>query len=121
MRLLELIHIEPGRIPAAWSQVPESLGGAPRLYLFRTCKHAIEQLKSAPVAADGADAGEVVDPKWESAHAHSHASLRYGAMSRPSPSEQPTTEQTALDEREAMARRMLKLAADRQSGQLVEV
>jgi hypothetical protein len=49
----------------------------------------VAQLQSAPVAAEGLDAGECVDPKWESAHGHAHASLRYGAMSRPGVSKPP--------------------------------
>jgi hypothetical protein len=49
----------------------------------------IEQFTSAPVAADGADAGEAVDGTWESAHGHAIASARYGALSRPSPAEEP--------------------------------
>ena len=53
--------------------------------MFSSCRHAIDQLKSAPVATDGQDAGEAVEVKWESAHGHAVASLRYGAMSRPSP------------------------------------
>jgi len=85
-RLLELLHVEPGRTPPRWAQLPARTGGAPRLYVFRTCEHTIEQLKSAPVAVDGVVAGETVDPKWESSHGHAHAALRYGAMSRPSPS-----------------------------------
>jgi len=59
------------------------------LYVFSSCEHLIEQLKSAPVATDGVQAGEAVDPKWESQHGHAHASARYGAMSRPSPSKEP--------------------------------
>jgi hypothetical protein len=37
------------------------VNGAPRLYIFATCKELIRQLKSAPVAVDGMDAGEAVD------------------------------------------------------------
>jgi hypothetical protein len=59
------------------------------LYVFSSCEHLIDQLKSAPVATDGVQAGEAVDPKWESQHGHAHASARYGAMSRPSPSKEP--------------------------------
>jgi hypothetical protein len=81
VRLLELLHVEPDRIPPPWSQVRENVGGAPRLYVFSSCTELIRQLKSAPVAADGQDAGEAVDKRWESAHGHAVASLRYGAMS----------------------------------------
>jgi PBSX family phage terminase large subunit len=89
LRLGELLHVEPGRIAPPWAHVPAGLGGAPRLYVFSTCQHLIEQLKSAPVAEDGVAAGEAVDAKWESAHGHAVAAARYGALSRPSPSEEP--------------------------------
>jgi hypothetical protein len=46
-------------------------------------------LKSAPVALDGEHAKEAVDRKWESDHGHAVAAFRYGAMSRPSPSDEP--------------------------------
>lgn len=49
----------------------------------------VEQLKSAPVASEGLDAGKAVEARWEHEHGHAHAALRYGAMSRPSPSEEP--------------------------------
>jgi hypothetical protein len=89
VRLLELLHVEPGRIPPPWASIPEGIAGAPRLYVFATCKELIRQLKSAPVAIDGQDAGEAVDKHWESEHGHAVASLRYGAMSRRGPSEEP--------------------------------
>jgi PBSX family phage terminase large subunit len=86
LRLLELLHVEPGRIPPPWAQVRDGVNGAPRLYVFASCRNLIDQLKSAPVAEDGVEAGEAVDRKWEGAHGHAVAALRYGAMSRPSPS-----------------------------------
>jgi hypothetical protein len=88
-RLLELIHLEPGRVAPPWASVPPSVGGSPRLYLFRSCRQLVRQFQSAPVAVEGIGAGVTVDPKWESAHGHAVASARYGAMSRPSPSEEP--------------------------------
>jgi hypothetical protein len=93
------LHVEPGRIPPAWASVPASLAGAPRLYLFKTCTHLIAQLKSAPVAEEGINAGEVVDPKWASAHGHAIDAARYGALSRPSPSEEPQPSRHLEDER----------------------
>jgi hypothetical protein len=51
-------------------------------------QHLIAQLKSAPVAADGVDAGEAVDPKWATNHGHAVDAARYGALSRPSLSEE---------------------------------
>jgi phage terminase large subunit len=98
LRLCELLHVEAGRIPPGWASIPPHVDGAPRLYVFPACKHLIEQLKSAPVAAEGPDAGEVVDPKWATAHGHAIDAARYGAMSRPSPSEEPP--QPPEDERE---------------------
>jgi len=88
-RLLELIHVVPQRIAPRWAQVPAHAGGSQRLFIFRNCVHVIEQLKSAPVASEGPDAGKAVDAKWEGEHGHAHAALRYGAMSRPAPSAEP--------------------------------
>jgi hypothetical protein len=51
--------------------------------------HPGNQSKSAPVAAEGVDAGEAVDPKWATNHGHAADAARYGALSRPSPSEEP--------------------------------
>jgi len=99
LRLCELLHVEPGRIPPAWASVPAHFEGAPRLYVFNTCTHLIAQLKSAPVAEDGINAGEVVDPKWASTHGHAIDAARYGAMSRPSPSEEPQPQLHLEDER----------------------
>jgi PBSX family phage terminase large subunit len=89
VRLLELLHVEPARIPPPWASIPEQIEGAPRLYIFASCRELIRQLKSAPVSVDGLDAGEAVDKRWEGEHGHAVASLRYGAMSRPSPTEKP--------------------------------
>ena len=88
-RLRELLHVEPGRIPPEWAHVPSELGGAPRLYVFKGCERLIEQLRSAPVATEGANAGKAIDDHWESAHGHAVASARYGALSWPRPPEQP--------------------------------
>lgn len=123
-RLLEMLHVEPGRIPPYWSQVPAELGGAPRLYVFATCPRLIEQLRSAPVKKDGAGAAEMVDPVWEADHGHSTASIRYGAMTwaRPSPApddEEPTDPRAARlwrHRRELLKR--VKADARRNSAQL---
>jgi PBSX family phage terminase large subunit len=82
-RLLELLHIEPGRIPPAWASVPDDVGGAPRLFVVGSrCPNTVAQTKSAPIATDGMDVGEAIDGKWESEHGHNMASARYGAMAR---------------------------------------
>jgi hypothetical protein len=92
--------------------VSKDVGGAPRLYVVSTCKRLIEQFKSAPVAADGVDAGEVIDGKWESAHGHAIASARYGALSRPSPSEEPPA--PLEDERAEALRRSYEAELERE-------
>ena len=89
LRLLELLHVEARRIAPAWAQVPGRAGGSPRLFVFSTCTHLIEQLGNARVKKDGRDMLEIVDPDQESRHLHAHAAARYGTMSRPSPSEKP--------------------------------
>jgi hypothetical protein len=53
-QLLELIHVEPGRVEPDWSQVPPELAGAaPRVFAFELCRHMVEQLQSASVKKDG--------------------------------------------------------------------
>src|SRR5262249_25253649 len=69
------------RLAPQWADVPDDVGGGPRLHLFRSCVNLIGQLQSAPVATEGVGAGVMVDPKWESAQGHAIASARYGAMS----------------------------------------
>lgn len=88
-RLRELLHPDPARLFPSWHQRAGELG-SPRLFVTRDCPRLIEQFKSAPVAEDGVGAGECVDPKFESAHLHAHASARYFAMTRPTPSVAPS-------------------------------
>ncbi len=90
-RLLELLHVDPARPFPSWHP-RHGQRGAPRLFVFSTCEQLIAQLQSAPIAKDGSDAGEAVDPKWENAHGHGHAMLRYGVLSRPAPSMLPEPE-----------------------------
>ena len=89
VRLCELLHLEAGRIPPRWASIRDGVEGAPRLYVFASCRELIRQLKSAPIAEDGQEAGEAVDKHWESEHGHAVASARYGVLSRPSPAEEP--------------------------------
>jgi len=91
-RLLELVHPEPGRPFPSWHPRTGETG-APRLFMFKTCERLVAQMRSAPIAKDGSDAGEAVDGKWESAHGHAHAAARYGCLSRPAPS--PTVDPQA--------------------------
>jgi hypothetical protein len=119
-RLLELLHVEPGRIPPPWAQVREGRDGAPRLYVFSTCKELIRQFKSAPIAADELLAGEAVNRRWEGEHGHAVAAARYGAMSRPSPSAGlPSPEPE--DPRHAYAVKRLKRIEERERGDFVDL
>lgn len=110
VRMLELLHPEPGRPFPAWHPLYGETG-APRLFFFSTCKNAVAQLKSAPIAADGLDAGEAYDRKWANQHGHAVDAVRYFAMTRPSPSQEPTREPVTPDElraaylKERLARR----------------
>jgi hypothetical protein len=93
-RLLELLHVGPGRLAPSWASVPGSAGGSPRLFVFRSCRNLIGQLQSAPVAVEGVGAGVMVDPRWESSQGHAVAAARYGAMSwqlpaKPAPEPEP--------------------------------
>jgi PBSX family phage terminase large subunit len=85
-RVLELLHVEPDRLFPSWHP-RRGERGAPRLFVVRCCVNTVEQLRSAPVASEGPDAGRAVDGRWEHEHGHAGgAALRYGAMSRPAPS-----------------------------------
>jgi PBSX family phage terminase large subunit len=99
LRLCELLRVDPRRLRPPWAPALSAVAGAPRLYVFTTCRHLIDQFKSAPVAAEGLDAGEIVDPKWTTSHGHAIDAVRYGAMSRPSPSDEPELDQTLEDPR----------------------
>jgi hypothetical protein len=99
LRLCELLHVDPKRFRPSWAPVMTAVVGAPRLFVFTTCRHLIEQFRSAPVAAEGLDAGEIVDPRWATGHGHAVDAARYGAMSRPSPSDEPGRDPTLEDPR----------------------
>ena len=96
MRLLELLHVEPGRIAPRWSRLPKDAPSAPRLYVFEHVRELVEQLRGAPIARDGADAGEAVDARWCNAHGHALDSCRYAAMSRPAPTPVPPEEPASM-------------------------
>ena len=89
-RVGELLRCVPDRLFPEWHPMRGSRG-APKLYIVgHSCPNLVEQVKGAPllpIDSGKQDAGEIVDPDWESAHGHAHAALRYGTMSRPDPSE----------------------------------
>lgn len=93
IRMSELIDVKPERNVPGWAN--DSGLGSPRMFVFSHCVNLIEQLKEAPLEEDekgphkGPYPGEAVARTWEGSYGHAHAALRYGVMSRPSPSEEP--------------------------------
>jgi PBSX family phage terminase large subunit len=79
-RVGELLRPDPERPFPSWHPRYGEYG-SPRLFIFNHCENLIEQIRSAPIAADGNYAGRAVDRKWEGNLGHAHASLRYGALS----------------------------------------
>jgi hypothetical protein len=100
LRLRELIEVDPGRVPPPWAQIRDGVEGAPRLFVFSTCRELVKQLRSAPIAVTGPEAAEAVDRQWEGEQGHAVASVRYGAISWPRPSA-PLEEQPPDDPRAA--------------------
>jgi hypothetical protein len=77
------------------------------LFIFKSCRNLIDQFRSAPVAAEGIGAGNIVDPKWESSRGHAHACARYGAMSWTVPAKPP--EEWEPDPRKRAFRKHIEL------------
>jgi hypothetical protein len=95
LRVAELLKPDPERIFPGWHP-RAGAPGCPRLFIVGgACPELVDQIASAPLLGMDSGkqgAGEIIDPDWESAHGHAVAALRYGAMSRPEPSEQPEVE-----------------------------
>lgn len=68
--------------------------GSPRLFVIgKHCPELVEQLEQAPLQPlEKRHGGEIIDPEWEGRHGHAIAALRYGAMTRPQPSNEPNPE-----------------------------
>ena len=93
IRLRELLRLDQEHPFPDWHPRRGELG-APRLFFVHaTMTDAVEELRSAPLQAiDKKDAGEIVDPKWESNHGHAVAMCRYAGMTRPDASVEPEPE-----------------------------
>jgi hypothetical protein len=89
-RMRELLKLDEARRFPDWHPRRGELG-APRWFIVeRACPQLAEQMKTAPLTPlEHRFAGEMIDPKWEGPHGHSHASARYGVASRFDPSEEP--------------------------------
>jgi hypothetical protein len=92
-RVRELIKPDPERRFPDWHP-KRGEGGAPRLFVDeRHCPQLVEQLATATLQPiDKRWGGEMVDPDWEGPYGHAIAALRYGALSRPGPSDTPVVE-----------------------------
>lgn len=92
IRVAELLKPDPARPFPAWHRLAGQTG-APRFFInSHRCPDVVEQLQVAPllpVESGKQGAGEIVDPDWESHDGHGVAMVRYGLMSRPSPSLEP--------------------------------
>jgi Terminase large subunit, T4likevirus-type, N-terminal len=96
LRVSELLRQDPGRPFPAWHPRAGELG-SPRLFIVgsEATQPLRDQIVDAPLEDfepglnQGPHPGEAVAVKWESRQGHAHAALRYGAMTRPSPSEEP--------------------------------
>ncbi len=107
VRVAELLKPDPARRFPMWHQRAGEMG-APSLFLVgQRCPNLLEQIEAAPLASEEADPerGEAVDRRWESAHGHSHAALRYGCLTRERASALP---EVVLDPRAELLRRIEK-------------
>lgn len=109
-RVAELLKPDEARYFPRWHPLHGETG-SPRLFIVAgRCPNLVDQVSAAPllpIDSGRAGAGEIVDPAWESKHGHAVAALRYGAMSRSSPSEPPPPPLPA-DRRALELRKMLE-------------
>ena len=93
LRLRALLEPDPKHRFPDWHSLRGELG-SPRLFIVG--KHApelVDQLSDAPLQPlDRRHGGEIIDPQWEGPKGHAVAAARYGAMSRPKPSNEPDPE-----------------------------
>lgn len=90
IRIRELLQPDPERVFPNWH--PRSgEGGCPRVFFHRErCSRLVEELRSAPLQPiEKVDAGEKIDPQWESRYGHAVAMARYAVLTRPAPSTEP--------------------------------
>jgi hypothetical protein len=117
-RLRQLVKRDPERRFPDWHPKRGEYG-SPRLFVVgRHNPELVEQFETAQLQPlDKRHGGEMISPEWEGAHGHAMAACRYGAMSRPEPSEEPDPEKdvplplragwSAVGDAEEMRRDML--------------
>jgi hypothetical protein len=123
IRISELLRPNPERRFPAWHPLAGE-PGCPRLFIMDVpgTVELREQLAQAPLeepigsALSGPYPGEAVAVKWEGPKGHAHASLRYGVLSRPAPSEEP--DQPLDDPRAELLRQYMKRRDDNDRARL---
>jgi hypothetical protein len=87
VRLRELLELDPAHPFPSWHARAGELG-APRVFFVRDrCARLVEELRAAPLQPMGkSDAGEKIDPDFESKHGHAVAMCRYACLVRSGPS-----------------------------------
>ena len=89
IRLRELLKPDPSHPFPNWHPRAGELG-APRVFFTPEFEQVVDELTAAPLQPIGKrDAGEIVDPEWESRYGHAVAMCRYAAMTLPAPSKEP--------------------------------
>ena len=89
-RIREMLKLDPEHPFPDWHP-KRGEKGAPRVFFVRPrMGELLEELEAAPLQPiDKRDAGEIVDPEWESQYGHAVAMTRYALMTRPAPSPRP--------------------------------
>jgi len=97
LRVASLLRPNGERVFPGWHPTRAGEPGSPSLFFVQSrCSELCEQVAAAPLLpmdSGKEGAGEIIDPDWEGAHGHAVAALRYGAMSRPEPSDMPKQEE----------------------------
>lgn len=94
LRVAEMLKLSPERRFPDWHPRAGE-PGAPSFFVVDSeeMRPLIDAVRDAPLEDPESPLskfpGEAVEEAWESAHGHAHAALRYGLMSRPSPSSKP--------------------------------
>jgi hypothetical protein len=94
-RVAEMLRCDDERLFPEWHPRAGEKG-SPRFFIFGTdeLELLVQNLRNAPLESPESPharfPGEAVDEAWEHEHGHAHAACRYGLMSRPSPSKEPT-------------------------------
>jgi hypothetical protein len=90
IRIRELLALDPARTFPSWHPRAGE-PGSPGMFIHRSaCAQLVEELRSAQLQpVDKAEAGEKIDPVWESQYGHAAAMCRYAVMSKPDPSTRP--------------------------------